>query len=435
MPNKVQSTSAAPARSSAVSISVQISRVVMVTAVIAVVVTMSVMLAVAAMFAHSATKERARTIARLIAAGSEVPLVLQDPERGREVLSVLLLSDGIIGARLIDRDAKVLASAAVSDAAQSASGGTWALRSFDMSKVTATFPVIDRGETLGYAEVTLRDQYLSRALSGFVASGFAVLALMALTWIAISRSIGRRLSMPLTRFSVVTRKIRDTADFTHRLPANDNVAEVRALSEDFNAMLDVIERSTLEVKERNRDLARLAFYDPLTGAANRVLLLDRLTQLIDAHQRDGQSFAVVAFDLDDFKLINDQLGHQVGDAYLRAMTVACKAELRPTDTFARLGGDEFIALLPDVATRDNALIVARKLADAVSSANHVHTSTIPCSASMGVGLYPRDGDTTDALLARVDAAMYRAKAAGRNQISCVSRAAPTNIMKKANHEN
>jgi diguanylate cyclase (GGDEF)-like protein len=250
-----------------------------------------------------------------------------------------------------------------------------------------------------------------------------VLALMALIWIVISRSIGRRLSMPLTRFSEVTRKIRDTADFTHRLPANDHVAEVRALSEDFNAMLDVIERSTLEINARNRDLAQLAFYDPLTGAANRVLMLDRLTQLIDAHQRDGQPFAVVAFDLDDFKLINDQLGHQVGDAYLRAMTVACKSELRPTDTFARLGGDEFIALLPDVATRDNALIVARKLADAVRGANHVHTLANCCSASMGVGLYPRDGDTTEALLARVDAAMYRAKAAGRNQINCASEAA------------
>lgn len=389
----------------------------MITAAIAVVVTMSVMLAVAAVLANVASEERARTIAQLLAAGAEVPLVLRDAERGSEVLSALSPSVGVIGARLIDRNENVLAS---TNSSESSLGGASILRRLDMSEVTATIPVVDQGDTLGYAEVTIREQYLSRALSGFVASGFAVLAVMALIWLVISRSIGRRLSMPLTRFSEVTRKIRDTGDFTHRLPTNDPGAEVRALSEDFNAMLDVIESSTLLVTERNRDLAQLAFYDPLTGAANRVLLLDRLTQLIDAHSRDGQPFALVAFDLDDFKLINDQLGHQVGDAYLRAMAIKCKSELRATDTFARFGGDEFIALLPEVATRDHALIIARKLADAVHRANHIHSLSNCCTASMGLALYPADGQSTDELLARVDAAMYQAKAAGRNQIRCVS---------------
>ena len=391
----------------------------MITAAIAILVTMSVMLAVAAALARSASEERARTIAQLLAASAEVPLVMRDAERGHDVLSALSPSEGVIGARLIDRNYKVLASIKASAAERVGAGGSSILRRLDMSNVTASIPIVDRGDTLGYAEVTIREQYLSRALSVFVASGFGVLAVLALIWVVISHSIGRRLSMPLTRFSEVTRKIRDTGDFTHRLPANDRVSEVRALSEDFNAMLAVIERSTTEVKLRNHDLAQLAFYDPLTGAANRVLLLDRLTQLIDAHRRDGHPFAVVAFDLDDFKLINDKLGHQVGDAYLRAMTIRCKSELRATDTFARLGGDEFIALLPEVATREDALIIARKLASAVHSANHVHSSENCCTASIGVGLYPLDGESTDQLLARVDAAMYRAKAAGRNQIHCV----------------
>lgn len=185
-------------------------------------------------------------------------------------------------------------------------------------------------------------------------------------------------------------------------------------------MLDVIQRGTTEVQERNRELARLAFYDPLTGAANRVLLLDRMTQLIDSHSRVARPFAVVSFDLDDFKLLNDQLGHQVGDAFLKAMSVRCKSELRPTDTFARLGGDEFIALLPDVGTRGSALIVARKLAEAVHASNHVHSLPISCTASMGIGLYPEDGQSTNELMARVDAAMYEAKARGRDQIRYVS---------------
>jgi len=407
----------------------------MVTAAIAVVLTMSVMLAVAAVLAKSASEERARTIAQLLAAGAEVPLTLGDAERGREVLAALSPSEGVIGARLIDRNNQELASANAPGAELVGVGASSLLRRLDMSKVTATIPVVDRGDTLGYAEVTIREHYLSRALTGFVASGLAVLTVMALIWGGISRSIGRRLSMPLTRFSEVTRKIRDTGDFTHRLPANDHVLEVRALSEDFNAMLDVIERSSSEVKERNRELAQLASYDPLTGAANRVLLLDRLTQLIDTHGRDGQPFAVIAFDLDDFKLINDQLGHQFGDAYLRSMTIRCKAELGPTDTFARLGGDEFVVLLPSIATRENALIVARKLAEAVRGANDLHSLTNCCTASMGVGLYSEDRESTTELLDRVDAAMYRAKAAGRNQIRCVTEPSVAAQTEKETYEN
>ena len=402
-----------------VSISVQISRVVIVTAAVAVLLTMVAMIAVAGVLAKSATQQRAYTIAELLAASAAVPLVLRDVERGRDVLSALATSDGVVRARLIDRDEKVLVTYLHKQQGRAVQSDSWFSRFANIGEVTVKNSVLDGGDLLGYADVTLREQHLSAALLGFAASGAAVLALMALIWGAISSSIGRRLSLPITRFSEVTRKIRDTRDFTHRLPST-HVSEVRGLSEDFNAMLDVIQRGTTEVRERNRELARLAFYDPLTGAANRVLLLDRMTQLIDSHSRVARPFAVVSFDLDDFKLLNDQLGHQVGDAFLKAMSVRCKSELRPTDTFARLGGDEFIALLPDVGTRGSALIVARKLAEAVHASNHVHSLPISCTASMGIGLYPEDGQSTNELMARVDAAMYEAKARGRDQIRYVS---------------
>ena len=418
-----------------VSISVQISRVVIITAAVAVLLTMMAMITVAAVLAQGAAQQRAYTIAELLAASAEVPLVLRDADRGRDVLSALSTSDGVVRARLIDRDGKVLVTYVHKQQSRVQADDYWLARVANLGKVTATSPVVDRGDTLGYAEVTLCEQHMSRALFGFAASGAAVLTLMALVWGFISGSIGRRLSLPITRFSEVTRKIRDTKDFTHRLPST-HVSEVRALSEDFNAMLDVIQRSTSEVQVRNKELARLAFYDPLTGAANRILLLDRMTQLIDAHSRDARPFAVVEFDLDDFKLLNDQLGHQVGDAFLKAMSHRCKSELRPVDTFARLGGDEFIALLPNVGSRDNALIVARKLAEAVHASNHVHSLPVSCTASMGIGLYPEDGQSTNELMARVDAAMYEAKARGRNQICYVSDVVATEAepKKRVEHE-
>lgn len=402
-----------------VSISAQISRVVIVTATLAVVLTMIAMIAVAAFLARNAAQQRASTIAELVAASADVALVLRDAERGREVLSALSSSDTVLSARLLDANELALVTYLHKRHASDAPDGSWMSRVTSAIEITVRKPVINGGDLIGHAEVTIREQNISYAMLAFVASGAAVLALMVTVWGVISGPIGRYLSFPITRFSEITRKIRDTQDFTHRVPAT-RVREVQRLSEDFNAMLQVIQRRTSEVEERNRELARLAFYDPLTGAANRVLLLDRITQLIDGHSRDARPFAVVGLDLDDFKLLNDQLGHQVGDAFLKAMSHRCKSELRPTDTFARLGGDEFIALLPNVGTRENALTVARKLAEAVHAANHVHTLPISCTASMGIGLYPEDGLSTNELMARVDAAMYEAKAGGRNQIRYVS---------------
>lgn len=402
-----------------VSISVQISRVVVCTAALAVFLTMLAMIAVASRLAHDASKARAHTIAELIAANSAVPLVLRDASRGQELLAALSTSNGVLRARLTDRNGALLGSYAAAAADISAHEDHWFGKEANISDVTVKNRVMDGGDLLGFVEVTLREQALVQTLFKFVMAGGAVLTLMLLMWWLFSGPVGRRLSQPLTRFSEVTRKIRDTGDFTHRLPVT-HVAEVRGLSDDFNAMLDVIQRRTYEVQERNKELARLAFYDPLTGAANRVLLLDRMTQLIDAYSRGGRAFAVIGFDLDDFKLLNDQLGHQVGDAFLKSMSQRCQSELRRVDTFARLGGDEFIALLPDVASSEDAMVVAKKLALAVHASNHVHSLPISCTASMGIGLYPEDGKSTNELMARVDAAMYEAKARGRDQIRLVT---------------
>jgi diguanylate cyclase (GGDEF)-like protein len=402
-----------------VSISTQISRVVVSTAALAVGLTMLVMIVVAMVLAQGASKDRAQIIAELIAANSAVPLVLRDAARGQELLSALSAAQGVMRARLTDRTGSLLGTYESPPPAVGADEDRWLGVMASMSEITVKSKVVDGGDLLGFVEVTVREQQLARWLLRFVISGGAVLALMLLMWWLISGPVGRRLSQPLTQFAEVTRKIRDTGEFTHRLPAT-HVAEVRRLSEDFNAMLDVIQRRTVEVQERNKELAQLAFYDPLTGAANRVLLLDRMTQLIDAFGRGGHPFAVIGLDLDNFKLLNDQLGHQVGDNFLKVMSKRCQSELRRIDTFARLGGDEFIALLPDVSSMDDALGVARKLSAAVHASNHVHSLPISCTASLGVGLYPNDGKSTNELIARVDAAMYEAKARGRDQICQVS---------------
>jgi diguanylate cyclase (GGDEF)-like protein/PAS domain S-box-containing protein len=172
---------------------------------------------------------------------------------------------------------------------------------------------------------------------------------------------------------------------------------------------DVTERISAE-----RRLEYLANYDALTGLPNRSLLHDRLSQAIQRAHRTGKSVAVQFVDLDRFKLINDTLGHNIGDRVLIEAATRLRHCLRATDTVARLGGDEFILIQEDVSHPDVVEQVAHKVLDAFAVRFQVGTHSLFASVSIGLALYPEDGLGPDELLMRADLAMYRAKEAGRN---------------------
>jgi diguanylate cyclase (GGDEF)-like protein/PAS domain S-box-containing protein len=170
------------------------------------------------------------------------------------------------------------------------------------------------------------------------------------------------------------------------------------------------------VKQHEVKLERIAHYDALTGLPNRVLLSDRLHQSMVQAQRRGKGMAVAFLDLDGFKAINDQHGHDAGDGLLIAVACRMKQALREGDTLARLGGDEFVAVLidlPDVAASEP--LVDRLLAAAAQPVA-VGDRLLQVSASIGVTFYPQAGDVdADQLLRQADQAMYRAKLAGKNR--------------------
>ena len=161
-------------------------------------------------------------------------------------------------------------------------------------------------------------------------------------------------------------------------------------------------------------LEHLATHDPLTSLANRTLFLDRLEQARATCQRHGGRFAVLFFDLDGFKTINDGLGHEAGDAVLRQIASRLQDIVRPTDTLARFGGDEFAMLCPDVENRQAATVIAQRIHATLASGADTEQGTVSLTASIGIVF----GDHTingDALLRDADTAMYAAKAAGRNR--------------------
>lgn len=171
-----------------------------------------------------------------------------------------------------------------------------------------------------------------------------------------------------------------------------------------------------DITERKASQARMAFlahHDPLTQLPNRLLLRDRVDQAISRAARSGTRLALLFVDLDDFKRVNDSFGHQTGDALLREIAGRLGHCVRDTDTVSRYGGDEFVVALPDLTDLGVVERVARCISEQVSAPLHAAGAQVCVSCSIGVAVYPGDGEDCDALVRHADTAMYAAKRAGR----------------------
>ncbi len=169
------------------------------------------------------------------------------------------------------------------------------------------------------------------------------------------------------------------------------------------------------MKEHQQQLEHIAHYDALTGLPNRVLLADRLQQAMIQSQRRGLSLAVAYLDLDGFKSVNDQYGHEIGDKLLIALALRMKTALRDGDTLARIGGDEFVAVLVDLEHHQDCEPVLSRLLQAAAEPVEMDSAIQQVSASIGVTIYPRDGADADQLMRHADQAMYVAKQTGKNR--------------------
>jgi diguanylate cyclase (GGDEF)-like protein len=171
---------------------------------------------------------------------------------------------------------------------------------------------------------------------------------------------------------------------------------------------DISERKALE-----GELAHRAFHDPLTELPNRALLVERLQQALARGVRNGRTAAVLFVDLDDFKVINDSLGHRLGDQLLVGVAQRLRACVRPGDTAARLGGDEFVVLLEDMGSEDEAACVAERFLDGLQAPFVLEGHDVYVGASVGIATSRHAGTLPDDLLREADVAMYAAKAKGK----------------------
>lgn len=173
-------------------------------------------------------------------------------------------------------------------------------------------------------------------------------------------------------------------------------------------------RDITERKEAEQVINFQAYHDLLTHLPNRALLKDRLSLAISHAQRNKRKLAVMFLDLDRFKLVNDTLGHTMGDRLLKAVSNRLQGCLRSGDTLSRFGGDEFTLLLPEVRTRDDVVVIASKILDRLATPFVIDGHELFVGASIGVAMYPEAGDSVESLIQNADIAMYHIKGRGKN---------------------
>jgi diguanylate cyclase (GGDEF)-like protein len=261
--------------------------------------------------------------------------------------------------------------------------------------------------------------------------GTAALGARNLGWVPTnfftlySMLIGSALEMILLSFALAERindlrREKEVAE-TEAYDAKKTMVETlkrteKELEERVNTRTRELQDVNLRLMESEALLRKMAHHDHLTGLANRSLLDESLLQAIERAKRNKSKIAVLLADLDGFKPVNDNHGHDVGDELLKVIANRLKATVRSSDTVARIGGDEFVLLLDTIKGPHDAVHMAEKALAAISETVNVRGAELRVSASIGVAIFPDDGMEAETLVKHADRAMYSAKLAGRNQL-------------------
>lgn len=259
-------------------------------------------------------------------------------------------------------------------------------------------------------------------ISTYMAAAFFIfIAIMISTSLKVNRSHKREMLLNLRN--------RELIDDLHNEVLHRTRTQV--LLEDSKRHLeDKVKERTLELEHINDDLVKeiadkekaeesleyIAYHDELTDLPNRNLLLDRINDSIKTAQRNKQKLGILFLDLDRFKAINDSLGHTIGDKLIQEVAKRLLETLREEDTISRNGGDEFVVVIKRMQNSDEAILVAQKLIENLTNIFEIESHKIHIGASIGISIYPNDGNSAVELVRNADTAMFSAKKSGGNRL-------------------
>ena len=347
-------------------------------------------------------------VARSVAYTVEAAVVFKDAEDAQQTLARMLAHEGVAQALVRDAQGAVFAQW------QGAQPGLRARMGQALARLAllapAVAPIQYEGGTVG--EVQLHGD--GQGLLNFVLSGLAALlactAVSGAVGVLLSRRMLRDMVTPLQALAQVAGAVRRDRAVGLRVPSA-RLAELRALGDDFNALLDELERREALLEQKNAELTHRALHDSLTGLPNRAYFEQHLQAAIErARGGGGEPMALLFLDCDRFKQVNDTHGHAAGDALLVEVARRVRAQLRPGDVAARLGGDEFAVVMAPPAREEDAARMAARVAAAMREPLALAGGVaLQPRISVGVAMFPGQGRDMESLLKAADTAMYDAK--------------------------
>ena len=389
------------------------------------------------------------TMAQIIAANSSAALLFTDHVAAQETLGFLQAQEHIQAAAIYSMDDSVFASYVKPGIhVEFPEGDIQQQNTLFWGNHVELFTHINyEDEQIGVVYLRSNMKAIHERLVWFLGIVAIILLVSLLVTFVLSTKLQHIITDPLLRLSAIARQIRIDKNYSLRV-IGEGKDELGILINDFNTMLDEIQsrdeelrehRSMLEerVMQRTSELevanARLAaskeqaeavakrmeyhaHHDALTGLPNRILLNDRITAELAHARRQTGMVALLFLDLDRFKLINDSLGHAVGDQLLRVIARRLGNSVREEDMVARLGGDEFMVLLPRINGSSDAGRIARKVIDCLVNPVSCNGHELHITTSIGISIYPYDGTDSETLIKHADISMYRAKELGRNKV-------------------
>ena len=283
-----------------------------------------------------------------------------------------------------------------------------------------------RGQAIGHIAVIASLKPLNSRLIAQIERATLILVVFSVLALLLTKGIIPRVVAPTSRLAHLMESVSRNRDYSARATIESR-DEIGLLAERFNGLLTQIQSHELELKhelaERHRTesrLAHLAANDPVTGLNNRHFFYERLAECIDRSTGTRVQFAVMFIDLDNFKVVNDSLGHSAGDALLTLFGSRLRELLRATDIVCRVGGDEFAVIIERPLKPAALELVAAKIVAMTSNSMMLEGNEVTVTASIGISVFPESGESAEELVRNADAAMYSAKRAGKNTFALFS---------------
>jgi len=348
-----------------------------------------------------------RLVARTVSYSIEPAMVFGDGDAVKQTISMVVRTETATRIEVIDAKGRRVEDMTRASTAFQRFAETWA--GPILRPASAVEPISHAGQPLGQVRVTASVVPILRYLIAGLVISLCCLGITILATRILAQTLQKNVIDPLEKVADVAHAVRAERDFNRRVPSS-GIAEVDQFTSDFNSLLAELQGWQISNTLEREELERKANYDQLTGLGNRALFVQRIEDTIAGSVRGGQSFAVLYFDANEFKQLNDLFGHIAGDVMLVAIARMLSGSIRNSDDAFRLGGDEFAVILSPVTARAQIDAVIERIVAATGELVELPGGhKAKASLSVGVAVYPDDGVSPQDLIGAADAEMYENK--------------------------